>query len=308
MLLSVIICTHNPREDYLLRVLGALRAQTLPVKDWDLILVDNASQPPLADRFDLSWHPQARCVREENPGLTHARLKGISEARSEMLVFVDDDNVLNPDYLENAHKIGQTHPWLGTWSGNLMPEYEAAPPAEIYHHLGCLAISLGKVTESTWAKVRYFIPSMPSGAGLCVRRAVVQHYARCVATDPLRQALGRSGKGLGSGEDQDIYYSSVDLGFGGGLFPELELKHLIPVRRLKVDYLAEIKRGQGYASVVLGCIHQPGYAPPIQKSLRIFIEWIHLLTKTHTDRRLVLASLKGQLEAYQDLKRLGRFK
>ncbi|MGA2852681.1 MAG: glycosyltransferase, partial [Verrucomicrobiota bacterium] len=51
--ISIIICTHNPREDYLRRVLEALRAQTLPARDWELLLVDNASEKPLASRFDL---------------------------------------------------------------------------------------------------------------------------------------------------------------------------------------------------------------------------------------------------------------
>src|ERR1700722_2249773 len=97
---SVIICSHNPRENYLRRVLDALRAQTLPAQEWELLLVDNASTEPLAGRFDLSWHPNARHVREEKTGLTPARLRGIAEANGELLVFVDDDNVLRSDYLQ----------------------------------------------------------------------------------------------------------------------------------------------------------------------------------------------------------------
>src|SRR5580692_10629321 len=110
---SVIICSHNPREDYLRRVLDALKAQTLPAKDWELLLVDNASKEPLAGRFDLSWHPNARHVREEKTGLTHARLHGIAEAKGNLLVFVDDDNVLRADYLEASLKIAADYPKLG---------------------------------------------------------------------------------------------------------------------------------------------------------------------------------------------------
>jgi len=36
---SVIICTHNPRPDYLQRVLDALKAQTLPKENWELLLM-----------------------------------------------------------------------------------------------------------------------------------------------------------------------------------------------------------------------------------------------------------------------------
>jgi glycosyltransferase involved in cell wall biosynthesis len=109
--LSVVICSHNPRPDYLARVLAALQAQTLPLADWELLLIDNASAEPLEGRFDLSWHPNARHVREEVLGLTPARLRGIAEAASPLLVFVDDDNVLSSDYLAQVVSFEQT-PWL----------------------------------------------------------------------------------------------------------------------------------------------------------------------------------------------------
>jgi glycosyltransferase involved in cell wall biosynthesis len=94
---SVILCTHNPRDDYLGRVLIGLRSQTLSFQHWEFLLIDNASNEPLADRFDLDWHPNGRHIREDELGLTQARLRGSSEAVAELLLFVDDDNVLDPD-------------------------------------------------------------------------------------------------------------------------------------------------------------------------------------------------------------------
>ena len=100
--LSVVICTHNPRTDYLGRCFAALEVQTLPRERWDLLVIDNACDEPLAPRLDLAWHPGARLVREDTLGLTPARLRGIQEATGPLLVFVDDDNVLDTDYLEVA--------------------------------------------------------------------------------------------------------------------------------------------------------------------------------------------------------------
>jgi glycosyltransferase involved in cell wall biosynthesis len=51
--LSVIICTHNPRKDYLERVLKALQEQTLPSESWELLLIDNASDNLLEKKIDL---------------------------------------------------------------------------------------------------------------------------------------------------------------------------------------------------------------------------------------------------------------
>src|SRR5262245_54996167 len=62
---STILCTHNPRSNYLGRVLEALCAQTLPLNQWELLLVDNASRQPIAPAWNLSWHPHARHVHED---------------------------------------------------------------------------------------------------------------------------------------------------------------------------------------------------------------------------------------------------
>ncbi len=95
--ISVILCTHNPRADYLDRVLVGLRRQTLSFQHWELVLIDNASKEKVADRFDIGWHPNGRNIREDELSLTPARLRGIAESVAELLVFVDDDNVLDLD-------------------------------------------------------------------------------------------------------------------------------------------------------------------------------------------------------------------
>ena len=102
--------------------------QTLPREQWEVLLVDNASKEPLADRCDLSWHPAGRHVREEALGLTPARLRGIREAMGGLIVFVDDDNVLAPDYLQEAVAIGSEYALLGAWGGRIQLQFETRPP------------------------------------------------------------------------------------------------------------------------------------------------------------------------------------
>jgi glycosyltransferase involved in cell wall biosynthesis len=143
LLLSVVIPTHNPRIDFLTRVIEALKQQTLPCEQWEVLVVDNGSRVPLkaavgprnygttgpqATAVDLSWHPNARVVREEELGLTFARLRGLAEAKGELIVMVDDDNVLAPDYVETAVRIAEERPGLGAFGGKCLPEFEVEPP------------------------------------------------------------------------------------------------------------------------------------------------------------------------------------
>src|SRR5438093_6352704 len=111
--ISVITCAHNPRIEYLDSVLKALADQTLDKNQWEYLLVDNASKLPLSSQADLSWQPHGRYISEENLGLTPARLRGIQESTSDILVFVDDDNVLDPDYLEQVVRLAAAWPMIG---------------------------------------------------------------------------------------------------------------------------------------------------------------------------------------------------
>ena len=113
MELAAVICAHNPRRDYFSRVLNALRDQTLPKNQWELIIVDNASKVPLASDWDISWHPNGRQVVESELGLAAARRRGMRETACELIVFIDDDNVLNSDYLSEALQIKREWPLLG---------------------------------------------------------------------------------------------------------------------------------------------------------------------------------------------------
>jgi len=247
--ISVIICAHNPRPDYLRRVLGGLRAQTLPQDQWELLLIDNASGDKLAETWDLSWHPQAKHFREEELGLTPARLRGIMEANADLLVFVDDDNVLDPDYLKAAIQISCEYPFLGTWGGTIRGEFEIEPEPWARPLLGFLGIREPRVP--IWSNNPGDGQAEPCGAGLCVRATVARTYADQLAAGSPRRKLDRRGSALSSGGDTDLILTSCDLGQGFGSFPQLTMTHLIPASRLQLDYLIRLIQGITASGVLL---------------------------------------------------------
>lgn len=238
--MSVVVCTHNPHEERLGRVMESLREQTLGRGEWELLLIDNASKERLSGRVDLSWHPAGRHIVEEELGLTPARLRGIAESRGELLVWVDDDNVLNRNYLEEAWRVGERHPRLGVWGGNLTGEFEGGLPEWAGPYLGYLAVR--GVERAKWHN-EYDATTAPPGAGMAVRREVAEEYAARVKGSPVRRQLGRRGNSLASCEDTDVAFTGVDMGYGSGVFPELGLVHLIPAGRLTEEYLLRLVEG-----------------------------------------------------------------
>ena len=231
---SVIICTHNPRADFLHRVLEGLKIQTLPKDQWELLLIDNGSKEPLASRWDLSWHPRGQVIREEELGLTAARLRGIRDSRGDLLVFIDDDNILQSDYLMECLSIEAQYGFLGAWGGQVIPEYEVRPSEAIKPFLRYLLIR--QFHEAKWSNTINFHETTPCGAGMCLRRGVAEEYVALLASDPRRKILDRKGELIFAGGDSDMALCARRIGLGMGLFPNLKLVHLIPKNRLEEGF------------------------------------------------------------------------
>ena len=238
---SVIICTHNPRSDYFARVLDGLRTQTLPLHKWELLVVDNASQVPLASSCDISWHPTARHILESELGLTWARRRGIQEASADLIIFVDDDNVLDENYLAEAIKIGQEWPSLGAWgSGCIRGDLEVELPASLREHRSWLP--LRDVTAPRWSNLSCCEDAMPMGAGLCVRKEVAVAYSQFCEQSSIQMTNRQGGAQFGKG-DIEISFVCCSHGFGTAVFPRLKLTHLIPQHRLSEEYFVRIAEG-----------------------------------------------------------------
>jgi glycosyltransferase involved in cell wall biosynthesis len=267
--LSVIICSHNPRRDYLRRVLDALRDQSLSKDCWQLLLVDNASERRLADEWDLSWHPHAHHVREDRLGVAFARVRGFHESLGDIIIYVDDDNVLDPNYLRFAQQAMAEDASLGACGGKVIAEYEAPPPA----WFGRISVSLACCDYGPAAKYfswigldqsqRKFPYGSPNTAGIVLRREAYQVYIDAVADDPTRLRLGRRGRDLASGEDNDIVLTIMSHGYRSAYLPQLLIRHLIPSRRVRPGYLAALGYAADRTFYIVHYIHNIADVPPV---------------------------------------------
>lgn len=98
--ISVIVCTHN-RPAFLARAIRSVLAQTWT--DFELLLVDDGSEPPVAD-------PRIRVIRIEHHGVGGARAAGLDAARGAFVAYCDDDDEWTPDHLAVLHAYLAAHP------------------------------------------------------------------------------------------------------------------------------------------------------------------------------------------------------
>ena len=87
------MCCHDGASR-LIASLEHLKAQQVVNRQWEVLLVDNASTDgsgQLALSFWQNGPAPLRVVRERRLGLSYARERGLAESRYEFLGFVDND-------------------------------------------------------------------------------------------------------------------------------------------------------------------------------------------------------------------------
>jgi glycosyltransferase involved in cell wall biosynthesis len=277
----------------------ALRRQSLAPAAWELVVIDNASTEAVSGKVDLGWHPRARVVQEPSLGLTPARLRGIVEASGELLVFVDDDNILEDRFLELARDIARDNPRIGAFSGQAIPEFETPPEEWTRRYWGSLAIR--QFAEDRWSNIAFLPETTPMGAGLCVRRQVALRYRQLhdEGRRPIR--LDRAGALLVSGGDVDLAMTACDLGLGTGTFASLKLTHLMPAGRTSEEYLLRLIEGIAYSGVVLDYMrarNAPAAAAPFKTRAA---NVVRRLLMTPRQRRFADAHARGERRGREEV-------
>ena len=294
--MTVILCTHNPAPDVLSRTLAGLRAQTFASERWELLIVDNGSAQPVT-ALDVDFPAQARVLNEPRLGLTHARLAGLRATSSPLIVFVDDDNVLAPDYLERAVEALQRLPSVGAAGGKSLPDF-ASPPAEWQHEFVSLLavrdLGAGEQLASAGHPLRYPGCS-PIGAGMVLRCEALNLWLRSGdASIP-----DRTGSNLSSGGDNDIVLHVLRSGWSVAYIPGLVLHHIIPARRLQPDYLARLNRAMQRSWMEVLTRHDANPWHPIPRwslPLRVTKAWLRHAPWSSEANRIRFCGALGHFE------------
>lgn len=245
--LSVLICAHNPDLPRLNRVLRALAAQTLPASEFEVLVIDNASTPSLsADALVGAAELDIRIVTEAELGLSHARARGFYEARAQIAVMVDDDNVLCPDYLSVTHTFLDAHPDIGAVGGPCVPEFDGEAPDWSAEFLPLLALrDLGPepliLPGQPGQRLSYPLFA-PMGAGMALRTTLARSWADSFRRGE-RGLTDRRGQSLSSAGDNDIVLNLLAQGFGVAYLPPLQVTHVLSSKRLEAGYLARLNAG-----------------------------------------------------------------
>lgn len=238
-MISVIVCTYN-REKYIYNVLKSLADNTLPPNQYEIVLVDNNCSDNTrneCDRFVRDFPKVAfRYIVETNQGLSYARNRGIKESSGDVLVYVDDDALVNNAYLQTYSEFFEQHPDIDAAGGPIIPQYETEEPA----WMSPIIKSLLTGYKYHGDQPKEFPKNDYPGGGNAAYRASVFEKVGLFNVE-----LGRKGDSLVGAEEKDIFDKMITQGMRFYYLPNAILYHIIPEKKLSKDYFDRLSYSIG---------------------------------------------------------------
>ena len=237
-MISVFICTYNPNYLNLKLTVDTVLKQNFQ-KEWEFCIIDNNSQNPVSEIDYIKEH-NIKVVVEKKQGLTAARGCATNIAAGEILVFIDDDNLIDENYLTAVDILFEQRD-LGIVSGSILPQYESMPRPWFVGFESSIAVKdFSYLTENVFFNEPTYTTYFPIGAGMSVRRGLIEEYYHKHLLSPDNYIEGRKGNELSSAEDIDIAYFALHRGFMIGVSPKLKMHHIIPAFRVTYEYILKL--------------------------------------------------------------------
>jgi glucosyl-dolichyl phosphate glucuronosyltransferase len=227
---SIIICTYN-RCAVLKKTLASLDEMRVPGEiHWELLIVDNNSTdetPQVVSEFARMTRINVRCVLEMAQGLSHARNRGIQEAKGDLIVFTDDDITVDRFWLGELIEAFESADAIAA-GGKVIPQWSSPKPKWFYENrpysLNLLLAHFDLGDETSEASVP------PCGANMAFRRAAFLKYGL------FRTDLGRYKNVLISGEDTEFFVRLLTAGEKIAYSSRAIVYHPVPKERTEKHY------------------------------------------------------------------------
>jgi glucosyl-dolichyl phosphate glucuronosyltransferase len=237
--ISIIICTFN-RSGLLDKTLDQLRSlDATACVNWELLVVNNNC----SDDTDgvIRRHCGNLPVRrlwEPRTGKSYAANLAVREAKGDLLLWTDDDVLVDPGWLRAYVEAADAHPDAGFFGGPITPWFESEPPQWITRNLPtidyCFAIRevFGEPYTPITADYR------PYGANMAIRRD-------CFSKHSFDTRLGPQADTEIRGEETALILNWLADGLTGLWVPEARVRHFIPNARLSERFIWNFHYGYG---------------------------------------------------------------
>jgi glucosyl-dolichyl phosphate glucuronosyltransferase len=223
MFVTVTIQTYN-RAQMLAETLESLRSLRCPAGvEYEILVVDNNSAdgtPEVIREYSSLLAPRLRSVFEPRQGLSHARNCALREAKGQIVSFLDDDVIVDPDWLAAVSGAFAQYSAavVGGKSYLIYPRQKPDWLTAEHEELLSLLDHGDEVLVGTQNDL--------FGLNFSVRRDVA------VRVGGFNPTLGRSGQNLASGEERELQDKIAAIGGVVVYEPHAIVGHIVAPERL----------------------------------------------------------------------------
>ena len=245
-MISLAICSFN-RSDSLSKTLQSVRCLRRLDTLTELLVIDNNSTDATASTA-RAFAPDLpiRVVVERSQGLSHARNRAIEEFKGDLLLFTDDDVLLDADWLSSYASAVAEFPTAQFFGGRILPRWPNKPPSWLRDE--CLALLDGVLVwydHGTETRLYACGEELPFGASFAVRRTLLE------GMPGFREDLGCRGSSRGRGEETEFFQRCLAAGAIGIYVGKALCWHKVDDRRLTLAalYRYGIDSGRAYRTI-----------------------------------------------------------
>jgi len=242
--ITAAICTHN-RAALLPAAIESLLTQNLPPMDYEVLVIDNAStdETPHVIRRYLTASDRVTLRSAVQPilGLSHARNLAVEMAAGEVIAFLDNDAVANPDWLAALLDAYDLHPDAWAVGGKVLPLWEGKRPLWLTDDLlpQLSMLDLGDVIRPLTEGEELF------GVNFSCRRPAFDEIGL------FRSDLGRQGVRLLGSEESEFQRRILQRGQAIIYAPHAVVIHRVEAERLQQRYFIRLAYHKGRTSARL---------------------------------------------------------
>ena len=269
MVLSITICTYN-RIEYLKKCLKSILDQTQGSEIIEINIIDNNSTDTTKDYVTelQKQFPEVNYFVEKRQGISYARNLSFEVCKGMFLAFVDDDAVINKNWLEALLNELKNQNEDIIYGGPIYPNFESIP--------------------EDWIDKDYFIRKFKdtdgflgtikskegfSGGNMCIAKNLF------LKSEKFNTEIGMTGGNLGLGEEPDFFYKLIMKNKDVKLYNicEMSITHSEASYKLEKEYLRDriILNANQFTKRTL--FHENLITSIIILKIKVFIQFLKLL-------------------------------
>jgi glycosyltransferase involved in cell wall biosynthesis len=237
MKISIAICTWN-RSHLLRQTLSTLKDLAVPnALEWEILVVNNNCTDSTDDVVEgFGDCLPIRLLHERAPGKSHAANLATREARGELMLWTDDDVLVDPGWLAAYVRAANDWPDAGYFGGRISPWFESKPPEWVEANTQFLSCML--VTRDLGPNEGPLGDQAPWGANMAFRTHVLRKVN-------FSSQFGPTGNNQVRGEEVELVLRLQRERVFGVWVPSAVVRHFVVNERLTPQYLWSFYAGSG---------------------------------------------------------------